>query len=88
MVDEGHDLVPRGAAMDHIEIMPFSRRLEMQKRGAWVWGAILAVMVVMGSGEANARGGWSVRRQRKLAVREATPNGPGRKPEPSSTQGG
>ena len=28
----------------------------MRKRGAWVCGAILVFMVVMGSGEANARG--------------------------------
>ena len=31
----------------------------MRKRGAWVCGVILVLMMVVGSGEAHARGGWS-----------------------------
>lgn len=57
-----------GPAMDRIEIMPISRRLDMRKHGAWVCGVILAFMVVVGSGEASARGGWSGSRSPGLGI--------------------
>jgi hypothetical protein len=54
--------------MDRIEFMPFPRRLKMRKRGAWVRGVILVLLVVMGSGEAHARGEWSGSRSPGLGI--------------------